>query len=35
MNNGLSERFCNLNKYFLACQNHSEMLKHVLQKGGR
>ena len=26
-----SQNFCDLTKSFLACQNHSEVLKHVLQ----
>ena len=29
-----SENFCKLTKYFFACQIHSEVLKHVLQRGG-
>ena len=28
---GTSYFFCNLTKWFLACQNHSQVLKHVLQ----
>ena len=27
-----SQNFCKLTKYFLVCQIHSEVLKHVLQK---
>ena len=29
-----SQNFCKLTKYFFACQIHSEVLKHVLQRGG-
>ena len=29
-----SQNFCKLTKYFFVCQIHSEVLKHVLQRGG-
>ena len=29
-----SQNFCKLAKYFVECQIHSEVLKHVLQRGG-
>ena len=29
-----SQNFCKLTKCFFACQIHSEVLKHVLQRGG-
>ena len=29
-----SQNFCKFTKSFLVCQNHSEVLKHVLQWGG-
>ena len=29
-----SQNFCKFTKYFFVCQIHSEVLKHVLQKGG-
>ena len=28
-----SQNFCKLTKYFFVCQIHSEVLKHVLQRG--
>ena len=31
---GNSQNFCKLTKYFFVCQIHSEVLKHVLQRGG-
>ena len=29
-----SQNFCKFTKYFFVCQIHSEVLKHVLQRGG-
>ena len=29
-----SQNLCKLTKYFFVCQIHSEVLKHVLQRGG-
>ena len=29
-----SQNFCKLTKYFFVCQIHSEVLKHVLHRGG-
>ena len=29
-----SQNFCKLTKCFFVCQIHSEVLKHVLQRGG-
>ena len=31
---GSSQNFCKLTKYLFVCQIHSEVLQHVLHKGG-